>query len=688
MSIDGGVSQVKVIPEPIFIGGGLDIMSPPFQMRPGTCRIAQNFEASIYGGYRRIAGYERVDGQAAPSAATYYIMAATFSGSAAVGDTVTGGTSGATGTVIALTATSFVITQLVGTFVSAENLDCGSGVIAVSTSTAIIASAATALLHATYNNLAADVYRALIGAVPGSGSILGVFAYKDRIWAFRNNVGGTAAVLYGSSASGWSAITFGKELSFTSGGAYEIAEADTITGATSGATAVVTRVALQSGSWAAGTAAGILVITSQTGTFQAEELNVGASLAVATIAGNSAAITLLPGGRYELVEANFSGSTATKRIYGCDGVNRAFEFDGTVFVPIATGMAADTPTHIAFHKYHMFLSFLGSVQFSSAGFPYQWSPITGSGELAMGDDVTGFSAQPAGVTTAALAVFTTGRVSILYGTGASDFELLPQKDEIGAVSSTIQSMSEPVFLDMQGLTDLPTTQEYGNFAHSVLSNLIKSTLTSWRPLAVSSTISRGLSQYRIFFTNGYGLYVTMIGRKVLGILPVYFPNIVRCCAQASNSSGVEVSYFGSDDGYIYQFDKGTSFDGDSIEAFIHLAYNFSGSPRTLKRYRPGALEVTGTGYASFSFGYSLGYGSVNIIQPDLSTLDASFGSVYWDSFVWDSFIWDAATIGPVTFDMVGEAENVSLSIVSSGDYLEPFTVTGGVLHTSPRREMR
>ena len=41
--------------------------------------------------------------------------------------------------------------------------------------------------------------------------------------------------------------------------------------------------------------------------------------------------TLLPGGKYECVNANFGGTAAMKKMYGCDSVNKAFQFDGTTF---------------------------------------------------------------------------------------------------------------------------------------------------------------------------------------------------------------------------------------------------------------------------------------------------------------------------------------------------------------------
>jgi hypothetical protein len=74
-------------------------------------------------------------------------------------------------------------------------------------------------------------------------------------------------------------------IAFTSGGTYQILIGDTITGATSGATGTVGGVKVTSGTLAAGTAAGTIYLTAKTGTFQAENLNVGANSNVATVSG-------------------------------------------------------------------------------------------------------------------------------------------------------------------------------------------------------------------------------------------------------------------------------------------------------------------------------------------------------------------------------------------------------------------
>lgn len=674
--------------EPLVFTGGLDVVTSQLQIPPGFVRRAQNFEQAVNGGYRRISGYERFDGRDKPSDADYAVLAVTLSVAATVGETVTGGTSAATGVVIATSDGQLILTKVTGTF-QAENITGSTSAVGTASGAQTVDGAGTSLLHAQYRNLAADSYRSDIAAVPGSGIIRGVWLYNDVVYAFRDNAGGTATAMYKSTTSGWSPVALGRELAFTSGGTYVMAEGDTITGATSGATAILTRVALTSGTFAAGSAAGRLIFASQTGTFQAEDLNVGANLNVATIAGNSSAITFaVPSGRFEFVNHNFGGSVNTKRMYGCDGKNRAFEFDGTVFVPIATGMTTDTPSHITAHKNQLFLSFTGSVQHSGPGTPYIFTPVTGASEIAMGDTVTGFMVQPGGSGQAALAILTRNNTAVLYGSGVASWDLVFFNQQAGGYEHTIQNVFNTVMLDDRGITTLATSQNFGNFDAATISKRIISWLATKRTTSTASMIVRDRNQYRLFFSDGSGLYITFDNGKVVGMLPMLFPDVVRCCCSGEMADGSEVAFFGSADGYVYQMERGTSFDGDAIEAYLYMVFNHSRSPRVLKTYRHVLLEVTGEGYAAFNGSYELGYAATTLEQPGLTEVTMSLASVVWDAFVWDSFVWDGITLLPSEMLLEGHAENIALVFTSSSDYYQPFTFTGGVMQFTQRRQLQ
>lgn len=665
--------------------GGLDLITPTLSLPPGVARDSQNFEVSTTGGYTRVAGYERFDGRTSPNTASFYIIALSSVTGISVGNTIKNLANTVNGVVIAIDGLNVVFTKAVGTFTVSTNVYVGAGLIGTVTNASVAPT--SSLQIATYAALAADVYRADIQAVPGSGSILGVAFLNNIIYAWRNNAGGTAADIYKSSSTGWQSVALGWELGFNTGAGTAIADGNTVTGLTSGATGVVARVVLESGStWAGGS--GRLILSSTTGTFQASEaLQVGGSTR-ANATGAAAAITLAPSGRVDTVLANLGGANSKTRIYGADGVNRGFEFDGTVYVPIKTGMSTDTPNRVATHKNYLFFAFGPSVQNSGLGLPYVWSPILGTSELVMPESVTAFQSMPGDSSTASLAIYTKNNTHVLYGTSASNWNLVPFDRGTGAASYTAQTITEAYTLDDKGVVSLTTTRAFGNFDSSTLTFALRPFTQSRRNLATASGVNREKSQYRVFYSDGYALYVTIANNNLLGSMPIYFPNPVNVWCEGETSTGAEVSYFGSTNGYVYKMDTGPDFDGAAINAFLKLNCNAEGNARILKRYRRASLEMSGTGYASFNFGYLLGYESSDIDQAPYGSYSVPFSGALWDVFTWDMFVWDGRTLAPSEVSCDGTAENIAILINSNSRLNQSFTINSVTLHYTPRRGIR
>ena len=670
-------------PKLFTFAGGADFETPAFMVPPGFARSCKNYECGVNGGYSRIAGYERFDGRTSPSSASAYVIDITLTGTISVGNTVTGVTSGATGVVIAVPgATSIVVTKITGTFVSGEVLNVAAAPQATTTSAAHGAS--TALLRAQYKNLAADSYRSDIVVPTGSGSSLGGVRYNGVTYTWRNNAGGTATDVWKSTTGGWTQVTLYNEISFTVGAVATPAEAATLT--QGGVTATLKRVVLTSGTFAGGNAAGRFIITNPAGgnfAGGAATLSGGVTCNLTAI---QTAITLLPSGRYQFVIGNFGGSINTTRIYGCDSVNRGFEFDGDVLVPITTGMTTDAPTNLSIHKLHLFFSFGASSQHSGPGTPYIWSAVLGASEIGMGDTVTGYQSQPGSESVGALAIFTRNLTSILYGTSVSNWQLISYRKELGAYRYSIEDIGYTIFMDDQGITSFKTAQEFGNFAHTALSSRIKTWLNAKRTKITASCVSRDKSQYRLFFSDGYVLFFTFT--KMGGMMPIKLSHAATWAWSSEESDGTESIYFGSTNGMVYQMEKGTSFDGDAIVSNIDLAWNNLGSQGLIKRFHSASLEVNGSGYAGFSFTYRLGYASTEIAQPGNQSETTAFSPVLWDEFTWDDFYWDGVSLFPSLVDLGGEGENISLMISGDSDYHEPIRFSGALIYVTPRRHLR
>lgn len=606
--------------ESFLLQGGLDLISPALMIPPGAMRDGLNFECNVLGGYSRIAGYERFDGRPSPSAQSYWSFIAVVTGTLNVGNTFTGATSGATGKVAVIDSTTvpgftyIAFAKLTGSFAPAgEDLKVGGVVVAHCVSAQATAGAPTAKANAVWTKASADLYRADIQKVPGSGGVLGVWMYNDVVYAFRNNVGGTAAVMWKESAAGWVQVT---------------------------------------------------------------------------------TPALIPGGKYEFVNANFGGTTAMMKMFGCDSVNKAFSFDGTTFTQISTGMASDTPNHIEFHKNFLWLSFDASLQHSAIGDPYTWTAVVGAGELALGDTITalrsyiGNSSYIGSSASNAMLVTTRAKTLVLYGSSNADFSLATHSAVAGAVKDSVQVMDQPYYLSDLGLVNLQVTQAYGNFIMSSLSQKINPFVQNEHSRVVSSCIVRAKSQYRIYFSDGFGIYVTFMNGKIMGMSVVNLGIALRTLASLKTSTNDEVIYAGSDDGYVYQLERGPNLDGGQIIAYMNLSFAAFKSPRMRKHFRKAVLEVKGDGYLEYLMSYDLAWQNVDIAPTPPQNATLALSALNWDSFFWDQFYWDGVNNAPTEIPLDGTGENIGLKVVSQADYILPFTFSSAIIHYTLRRQLR
>jgi hypothetical protein len=658
--------------------GGLDVESAQLSRQPGLVMGGNNYESSPENGYERIGGFERFDGRPRPSDAQYQILeaSANFTG-VVVGDTINGQTSGFTAKVIQVrSAKQLVITKATGVFTVGENIRTGVTVRGVYTS---LASDVNSFDENTYRALAAADYRADIAAVPGSGPIRGVAVLGTTVYAFRDNVGATALAIYRSTSSGWTLVPLMQEVSFTGGSGAEPAVGATITkGSTTG---VVRRVIVTSGTgdWTGGAVAGrIIVDTIVSGPFTAGAFTGGVT---ATVVAQTA-ISMLPGGRLDHVVYNFTGAADAERIYGCDGVNPGFEFDGTTLAPIRTGMTVDTPRHVAAHMKHLFFSFRGSVQNSGIGKPYLWTVVTGAAEIGIGQEVTGFSNLPGDVDSAPLMIYSNTRTAVIYGTSAADWKLTTYSATIGAQRWSMQNIGNPVVFSSLGVTPVVQSQEFGNFTRSAASERIRRYIQG--KTVTATVVNRNLTRMRMFFTDGSALSITPV-QDALTFMPIQYTGKTVRCAVDANMAGVNRTFFGSDDGFIYEADVGRSFDGVAIEAWLKLAFNHVGGPLLKKRFRKATIEVKPSSAMTLSIQGEYSLGDIDIGNTPLLTQTINGAGGVWDLSGWDQAYYDAPSQGLQGIRLDGVGTSLSLTFAGNTSTELPHLLQSVTTSFTPRR---
>lgn len=679
-----GLPQVKTHYVPFV--GGMDQVTPPIEVAPGALSDSINFDVGTNGGYRRIDGYEKYDGSPPPGSFGYWGIAVAATASMPLGRTFTGAVSGATGKIIATDNFGYVYyVRPTGTFQIGEAVTILGLPVGAVTSEAFQRSDRSSQFSAECMALAAAEYRLDVQTVPGSGPIRGLCYYEGALYAFRNNAGATETGIYKATASGWSLIVPGKQVSFTAGSG-SLAEGQVLT--KGGVTATIRRVVIESGTLSGGTAAGRLVITTPAGgSFSAGVATApGAAL---TLSGAETQIAIAPNGRFRFAQHNFGGG---KRVYGCNGTSNAFEFDGTVIVPIKTGMTTDTPSVIAIHKNHLFLAFGNSAQHSSIGDPYQWQPITGAAEINMGETVTNFLPQPSDAASGgAMAISTRNAMFILYGSSSADWNLVTLQRDVGAFANTMQAIAATsYFLDDRGVASLVGVKEFGNFASATISAKIRPWLMDRKTSILDSCVVKEKNQLRFFFAGGTGMHITFLGPKPAGLMPVQYAHNICTAISTELQDGLDATFYGDDAGNVYLADTGPSFAGETITAFFKLHFDHCQAPRITKRFRKVTFEVKGVGYSDFQVGYELGYGDGDIPMDAIATIDSRFAGPRWDdpAIYWDTGVWDGRVLLPVEVSLNGTAENISLVVYQSSDKYESLNFQGEIIQYTPRRLKR
>ncbi|MCP4607744.1 MAG: hypothetical protein GY845_03365 [Planctomycetes bacterium] len=658
--------------------GGLNQEAAAMTFPPGAIFASQNYVSTTDGGYRRIDGYERYSGQPSPSDATYTSYLVTFSAAVAVGDTILGSVSGETGVVVCVDSTSMQLTKLSGDLQLEAFTVSGSP---KGTITAIAEGVDTILADATCLAAAADEYRGDIAKPAGTYAIRGLGILKGTLYCFTDNSGGTAGEIYKATSSGWSNVPLLTEISFDTG-VGTIADGDTITQLTSGATALVKRAVLETGAWKTD-AAGRLILDTITGTFDATNDLQVASVTQATATSLATAITITVGGRYEIEEYNFSGDVDNTRLYGCDGVNRGFEFDGEIYVPIVTGLTDDTPLHVATHKLQLFFSFRSSSFNSVPGSPYEWSAISGASEIAIGDTITGFK----DLAGESLGIFGRNHTKQLNGNNVNDFVLDNVSNEIGALHYSIQQLENTFAFDDRGIVLTVASDAYGNFQQAVLSRRIQPLINAIQSVLIASTVYRADDQCRFYGSDGTGICMTKVG-KSYDFTFFFYSDVVSCVTYGEDASGNQVIFFGTSDGMVMQADKGSSFDGTSIEAFITFPFNNSESPTTLKTYRKGTFEMSSESYTEIKVSTELSYGTANLPANDVLDQIVIGPGGFWDINFWEAFFYDQETVASPSFRINGTGINMSLTVYSNSAIDLGHKFDGIIVHYTPRRLQR
>jgi hypothetical protein len=167
--------------------------------------------------------------------------------------------------------------------------------------------------------------------------------------------------------------------------------------------------------------------------------------------------------------------------------------------------------------------------------------------------------------------------------------------------------------------------------------------------------------------------------KVGAIMPfnygTTYMNTVNSCVDIN---GIERIFASGSDGYVYELDVGTSFDGNNIPAHILTSFNCNKYPRNRKHYHRAVFQASCGNTATVNIGYDLSYASIDT-KAGLRTSQTLIGNgSYWEAFIWNQFTWDTPYITDYVIDTPGDGTNINLLAYGDSAVDDPYTILSAI----------
>ena len=311
---------------------------------------------------------------------------------------------------------------------------------------------------------------------------------------------------------------------------------------------------------------------------------------------------------------------------------------------------------------------------------------TGSGSIVLDDKVVGLKSFRDD-----LIIFCTNSIYKLQNiNNSSTITIVPITKNVGCMDgASIQEIAgDLVFLSPDGLRTIAGTTRIGDVELGSVSRAIQSIVgniaAEINDFVVSSSVLRSKSQYRLFYSKSSS---TTVASK--GIIGTITPNgfewsetegiQAHAFTSGLDKDGLEKSYHGDKDGYVYNHDTGNSFNPAGTETNISARYETPfldfGDAGTRKTINYAKISVTPEGSCQPILRMRYNYGDTSIPQPPNYTLDQIQEPAIFGSSKFNAVLFGASNDPLVRQAVQGSGDTCNFRIYSI-DTNAPYAING------------
>jgi hypothetical protein len=396
---------------------------------------------------------------------------------------------------------------------------------------------------------------------------------------------------------------------------------------------------------------------------------------------------LNPGGRMEAVNWRFSGSFADQevmcivdgasvpRIYD-KATETMYEYDNAESIDIPDRDPVDPryAKHVAIFDNRLVLGYeLDDIFLSSKTDPRDFTGGFGD-TLLIGDDITNFRELPG----ESLGIFCRNSIKVLKkiqtptsNAASPDFSFQVENfsRQSGAIEWSVERVLDKIlYADDRGIVDFSAVDKYGDFDAMALSKKLNRIFLAKKPLITTALVDKEINQYRLFFSDNTSIWFTFHENKLKGGTFVAYNTPVHITTEGEDPEGYLWKFFCSDDGYVYQMDSGTSFNGEDILTELFTAYYHYGSPRRWKSFYRLIFEITAARGQQFAVRPVFDYDSSDF--PETNWWDPILKGFAgrWGIDEWGFFVWGGAEIQRAIHYTRGTGTNMSIEMRTGSKY--------------------
>ncbi len=311
---------------------------------------------------------------------------------------------------------------------------------------------------------------------------------------------------------------------------------------------------------------------------------------------------------------------------------------------------------------------------------------TGSGSIVLDDKVVGLKSFRDD-----LIIFCTNSIYKLQNiNNSSTITIVPITKNVGCMDgASIQEIAgDLVFLSPDGLRTIAGTTRIGDVELGSVSRAIQSIIgniaAEINDFVISSAVLRSKSQYRLFYSKADAS--TSSSKGVIGtITPNGFEwsetEGIQAHAFTSglDKDGLEKTFHGDKDGYVYNHDTGNSFNPAGTATDISARYETPfldfGDAGTRKTINYTKISFTPEGQCQPTLRLRYNYGDTSIPQPPNYTLDQIQEPAMFGSSKFNAVAFGASNDPLVRQAVQGSGDTCNFRIYSI-DQNAPYAING------------